>query len=345
LENPVAGSIINPAKLGPRARDSICEQCHLSGQALILNPGLQINDFHPGQNLEQVYTIYVFKGSLDPAISNPFKVISQAQQLALSACERSSDSRLWCGTCHNPHEQPTQTVAYYRKRCLSCHGTALLKTHPKPNNDCVRCHMPRRLVTDGGHTTFTDHRITRPAPTELPATQEGPEMLVAWHEPPPEFAQRNLGLAEVAVGRSLRLPDMARKGARLLISTYPSSPKDAPMLTGIGDTFYDLGRFDDSIAAYEAAIKVEPEAASNYLQAAKAWRRAKNDAKAVQYLEKTIAIDPMIQEAYGELVAIYVAGNETDLVRRTWERFVKVFPTSIEARAQLRRMADDRISK
>jgi tetratricopeptide (TPR) repeat protein len=170
-------------------------------------------------------------------------------------------------------------------------------------------------------------------------------MLVAWHEPPPEFAQRNLGLAEVAVGRSLRLPDMARKGARLLISAYPSSPKDAPMLMGIGDTFYDLGRLDDSIAAYEAAIKVEPEAASNYLQAAKAWRRAKNDAKAVQYLEKTIAIDPMIQEAYGELVAIYVAGNETDLVRQTWERFVKVFPTSIEARAQLRMMAGDRISR
>ena len=345
LQNPVVGSIINPAKLGPRARDSICEQCHLSGQALILNPGLQINDFHPGQNLEQVYTIYVFEGSLDPAISNPLKVISQVQQLALSACARRSASRLWCGTCHDPHEQPTQTVAYYRNRCLSCHGTALLKRHPKPNNDCVSCHMPRRPVTDGGHTTFTDHRITRLTPSEPPATQGGAEMLVAWREPPPEFAQRNLGLAEIAVGRSLRLPDMARKGARLLISAYPSSPKDAPMLMDIGDTFYDLGRFDDSIAAYEAAIKVEPDVASNYLQAAKAWRGARNNAKAVQYLEKTIAIDPMIQEAYGELVAIYVAGNETDLVRHTWERFVKVFPTSIEARAQLRRMADDRISR
>jgi len=31
LRNPVAGSIVNPAKLRPAARDSICEQCHLAG--------------------------------------------------------------------------------------------------------------------------------------------------------------------------------------------------------------------------------------------------------------------------------------------------------------------------
>lgn len=343
LQNPVAGSIINPAKLASRARDSICEQCHLSGQALILNPGLQINNFHPGQNLEQVYTIYLFKGSLDPAVSNPFKVISQVQQLALSACARRSDGRLWCGTCHDPHEQPSQPVAYFRGRCLSCHGTGLLRKHPKPNHDCVGCHMPRRPVTDGGHTSFTDHRITRITPAQPPsAAEEGAETLVAWHEPPPEFAERNLGLAEVAVGRSLGLPAMARKGARRLISAYSSSPKDAPILMSIGDTFYDLGRFDDSIAAYEAAMKVEPGLASNYLHAAWAWRGAKNNSKAIQYLEKTIAIDPMIQDAYGELAAIYASGNETDLVRQTWERFVSVFPTSIEARVQLRRMKNDR---
>jgi hypothetical protein len=346
LQNPVVGSVINPAKLASRPRDSICEQCHLSGQALILNPGLQLYDFHPGRNLEQVYTIYVFKRSLDPTLSNPFKVISHVQQLALSTCARRSDGRLWCGTCHDPHEQPAQPVAYFRNRCLSCHGAGLLKMHPKPNANCVGCHMPRRPVTDGGHTTFTDHRITRITPSENPpAAEGGADTLVAWREPPPEFAQRDLGLAEVAVGRNLGLPEMARKGARLLISTYHSFPKDAPILMGIGEVFYDLGRFDDSIAAYEAAMKVEPEVASNYLQAAKAWRGAKNDTKAIQYLEKTIAIDPMIQEAYGELVAIYAARHRTDQVRETWDRFVKVFPTSIEARAQLRRMGYSRVSR
>jgi tetratricopeptide (TPR) repeat protein len=206
--------------------------------------------------------------------------------------------------------------------------------------------MPRRPVTDGGHTTFTDHRISKITPSEsLPAAEEGADTLVAWHDPAPEFAQRDLGLAEVAVGKNLGLPDMAVKGARLLISAYPSLPKDAPILRGIGDVFYDLGRYDDAIAAYEAAIKFEPEVASNYLQAARALRGAKNDTDAIRYLEKTTEIDPMIQEAYGELAAIYAARNETDLVRQTWERFVKVFPNSIEARAQLRMAGDNRVSR
>lgn len=343
LRNPQPGSIVDPAKLAQRARDSVCEQCHLSGQALILNPGRQIHDFHAGQNLEDVYSIYVFKGSLDPLMSGPLKVISQAQQLALSTCLRKSGGRLWCGTCHDPHEQPAHAAAYFRSRCLSCHGSALLKTHPKPNEDCIGCHMPRRPVSDGGHTTFTDHRIARvnPTPAELPSSHtESADELVPWHEPPTQFADRNLGLAEVAVGRSLKVPDLARRGARLLIQVHSSSPKDAAVLTGIGQVLFDLGRYEDSATVYEEAIKVEPDVASNYLRAAEACRGAKHETKAIQYLERTIEMDPMIQEAYGELAAVYTAQNKPDLVRQTWVQFVRVFPGSIEARAQLRRLED-----
>jgi tetratricopeptide (TPR) repeat protein len=101
---------------------------------------------------------------------------------------------------------------------------------------------------------------------------------------------------------------------------------------------FDLGRYEDSAAVYEEAIRVEPDAASNYLRAAEACRAAKNDTKAIPYLERTIEIDPMIQEAYGELAAVYSAEGKTDLLRQTWVQFVRVFPGSIEARAQLRRL-------
>ncbi|HLW79472.1 MAG TPA: multiheme c-type cytochrome, partial [Terriglobia bacterium] len=39
LRNPVPGSIVNPASLPNRARDSVCEQCHLVGEERIPNPG------------------------------------------------------------------------------------------------------------------------------------------------------------------------------------------------------------------------------------------------------------------------------------------------------------------
>src|SRR6516225_6979816 len=155
----------------PRARASICEQCHLSGDARIPNPGKRLSDFRPGQELEDVYSVYVFEASLDPSRPSALKVISQAQQLALSTCARQSHGKLWCGTCHDPHEQPSDPKTYFRSRCLSCHGAALVKSHPRvsdvarasrplsrerlapaqgPNDDCISCHMPRRPVSDGG---------------------------------------------------------------------------------------------------------------------------------------------------------------------------------------------------
>ena len=49
LNDPRAGTIINPAKLEPAARDSICEQCHLLGVGRVLNPAKTFGDFRPGQ--------------------------------------------------------------------------------------------------------------------------------------------------------------------------------------------------------------------------------------------------------------------------------------------------------
>ena len=104
LRRPVPGSIVNPAKLAPAARDSVCEQCHLAGVTRVLNPGKDFDDFHPGQRLEDVFTVYTRAGARD------FKVISHAEQLALSACARNSQGKLWCGTCHDPHAQSSANI-------------------------------------------------------------------------------------------------------------------------------------------------------------------------------------------------------------------------------------------
>src|SRR6266481_1791170 len=104
LRNPGRQNIVNAARLSTRARDSVCEQCHLSGETRVLNPGRQWSDFRPGQELEQVFSVYVHDtghAASDPSI----KVISHVEQLALSACARQSGGKLWCGTCHDPHQQ------------------------------------------------------------------------------------------------------------------------------------------------------------------------------------------------------------------------------------------------
>ena len=177
MNNPTRGSILNPGKLSGAARDSVCEQCHLTGEIRISNPGKLITDFRPGQALEDVYTTYVAAAASGQSI----KVVSHAEQLRLSKCARMSGGKLWCGSCHNPHKVPAEPVAYFREKCLGCHAATLAKAHAAPSRDCIACHMRELPAKDGGHTAFTDHRISLPSAND-PATGEA-DTLTAWREP------------------------------------------------------------------------------------------------------------------------------------------------------------------
>lgn len=340
LRQPLPGSIINPANLAPRARSSVCEQCHLSGEARIANPGKAIGDFRPGEDLEDVFSVYVFPDSLDPSRPAGLKVISQAQQLALSTCARMSNGQLWCGTCHDPHQQPANPQAWFRDRCLSCHGAALLEQHPKPNDDCVGCHMPQRPVSDGGHTVFTDHRIARrpPAETATPLSAEA-TTLVAWRKPGGALEQRNLGLAEIEVGEKKKNLPMVAQGAELLMECWSKFPNDPPVLTSIGQVL--LGLHDDkgATAVFERAIQAEPDNPANYIHLALAWKDAKEYQQAIENLEKALRLDPILEQPYLELGEIYSAERQPELVRLTYRRFLKAFPQSLEAQKDVQSLA------
>ena len=334
LRNPVPGSIINPAKLPPRARDSVCEQCHLSGEERIPNPGKMISDFRAGQELEDTYSVYVDESSREPSLPSSLRVVSQAQQLALSVCAMQSRGELWCGTCHDPHSQPAKPAAYFRARCLTCHAT-ILDTHAKPVDDCIGCHMPRRPVTDGAHTIFTDHRIARHPAAEagsaaLPGGGAAPT-LVAWHNPRGALAQRNLGLADLKIGQRLESFEHVQHGFQLLMDSLPDFPNDPAVLSGIGDALLTAGHFTEAAASFERAIQIEPNVAVHYLHAGLAWKAARERAKAVEYFEKTIQLDPLLEQPYLELAATYAEARDSAMVRRTNERYLKAFPKNLRA--------------
>jgi tetratricopeptide (TPR) repeat protein len=343
LRNPLPGSIINPAKLPVRARNSVCEQCHLSGEARVANPGKRLSDFQPGEDLENTFAVYVFEGSLDPAQSGALKVISQAQQLALSTCARRSAGKLWCGTCHDPHRQPTDAQAWFRSRCLSCHGEALLRTHSKPNDDCIGCHMPQRPVSDGGHTVFTDHRISRrPSAQSVAAgipNLDANRDLVAWHEPAAALEQRNLGLAEIEVGERTRNLALVSRGAKRLTEYVSTSPNDPAVLTSIGQVMLGAGDAGSAAVIFQRAIEMEPNDPSHYLHAAMAWRAAHDSGKAIENAEKALRLDPMLEQPYRLLADIYREDRQPAMVHMTYERYLKAFPESIEAQRDVKESA------
>jgi tetratricopeptide (TPR) repeat protein len=351
LHNPAPGSIINPAKLEPRARDSVCEQCHLDGEVSIPNPDKETTDFRAGDRLEDVYTVYVYQSSRDPAKPNPLTIISQSQQLALSKCALKSADKLWCGTCHDPHALPKEPVAYYRDRCLQCHGAALLDSHPKPNQDCFGCHMPRLPVGRGAHTIFTEHRIGIYTPQELarlrsasigngsaPATNK--DALVPWHNPPAHLAERNLGLAYALVGRRLDALAFIRRGYEMLLSASSDFPNDPALLRAMGNAMTGFRAEASAQALFSRVLSVKPNSALVYYDMAFAATQAGNTEGAIEYLEKTLQVDPFLVTPYKELARLYSISRQSALARQTYARFLKAFPESIEAKQDVRRSAD-----
>ena len=296
LRRPVPGSIVNPAKLAPAARDSVCEQCHLAGVTRILNPGRSFEDFHAGQRLEEVFTVYTRAGA------HAFKVISHVEQLALSACARNSQGKLWCGTCHDPHPSSAPTFQTYNSRCQGCHQGALSKSHPVETN-CVSCHMPRRQAQDGGHTVFTDHRITRRPMPDEPASP--PEDLAAWREPDPSLQKRNLALAYINAGISGRSPTQMVRGYRMLTEVQRDTPDDAAVLKAIGRALL-LGRQPaEARRAFERVLQLTPESASAEEDAGTACLESGEIEEAVAHLERALTLDPLLLSAATALQEAY----------------------------------------
>ena len=338
LRHPSRDNIVNPARLTARARDSVCEQCHLTGEARVLNPGKQFVDFHPGQNLEDVFSVYVRDRSGESAGDGSIKVISHVEQLALSKCALKSEHKLWCATCHNPHQKPTNPTRYFRERCLSCHGQAILQTHAKPVDDCVSCHMPKRKAKDGAHSVFTDHFIARaPAADAVNPSPEAPvDKLVAWHEPAGALAQRNMGLANVDLGERQQSQALLELGAQQLAAAMKLFPPDPAILTKLGMVLLRMGEAADAMETLEYAVRLEPERAGSHVNLATAYKEAGLIEKAIAEVERAIELDPSLDSAYKTLGEIYTQKNDTEGILRTLKRYLNFMPNNMSVLKKLR---------
>ncbi len=310
LKMPLPGTIVNPAKLAPASRNSVCEQCHLKGIARVLNPGKKSEDFRPGEPLEQVFTIYtaaVPSGSPREAL----KVISHVEQLALSECARKSNGRLWCGTCHNPHDQADKPPQYYRSRCLHCHQGKLSKSHPGGSTgDCVACHMSKRNAKDGGHTVFTDHRISR----RLEPEQEGETAtngeLVAWRDPPKPLRDRNLAIAYVNGGFESHSASQIVRGLHMLTEVEKRFPDDPAVLTALGQAFLAVKEPLEAAKRFERVLQLGPDSAVNEENAGTAWMEAGQMDKAMNHLERAIRSDPLLLPVAQALMQVYTQQDD-----------------------------------
>ena len=161
-------AIVNPARLSPELRDSVCFQCHMLPSASLVGArrlGLGDYSYRPGQRLsEYMVHVDVAEHGVDPA--DRFEINHHGYRFFQSRCYRESAGKLACISCHDPHVKPESTRfrAAVAEVCAGCHANPAAfhtSTADPTAGDCVSCHMPQRRTSDVVLVTMTDHRIAR----------------------------------------------------------------------------------------------------------------------------------------------------------------------------------------
>ena len=314
--SPGRNNIVQPARLSPSLRDSVCEQCHLQGAARIARLNKRESDYQPGTALEDVVAIFVLQ-------HQDFRVVSHAEQLKLSACARASNDKLWCGSCHDPHPVVTPTRANYNQRCESCHA-GIKARHTTPAEDCVSCHMPSRPVSDVAHTAYTDHRISK-LPSQ--ATTSAPRQLKPWRSSPD--TSREFALALAATG------DLAGADAQFKILLKPST-RDVELLVSAGSVALGLNRPQDASRYFEAARKLEPDLAEHYFRKGLANEANQQLSLALDNYKEALRRKPQFFDATARLAALQRKNGNLEAYRKTLTAFLATMPQNLTIRRLLR---------
>ena len=247
------GAIINPMKLDPERRDSVCISCHLEGATRIEHASRHVQDYKPGERISDYLSYFIY--ATDDLMS---RGVSEIEQLSVSKCKRASGDRMSCMNCHDPHYSPTarERPTYYREKCLMCHTPPkYAQSHFSSTPDCTSCHMPKAKAEKVPHIAWTDHRI-RQAPDAIQpiSPRPGRELVTFLPQTPSE---RDLGLAYYDLVIGGNASEMDRAWA-LLSAAQKNRPDDLPVLTALGYLSQLRGKNAEAMQFYRAALKFDP---------------------------------------------------------------------------------------
>jgi Flp pilus assembly protein TadD len=348
-------TIVNPAKLAPALRESVCQQCHLQGSFRFTRAGREPLDFRPSLPIHRFWAFYLMKaGSRDK-----FEAVGHVEQMESSRCFRASSGQLGCISCHDPHRlpPPSTKAAYYRERCLTCHeqrGCALPSAEQQARGrggDCVACHMPRPAISNIPHTAATDHRILRGVPGSIP---EGPRFapgqpaetpLLDYHwglmtEEERRDSARDLGVALRLGARLMSAsPPLARIAATQAVPLLEAAVRDRPddllARESLGQALGILGRGDEALRVFEELLRIEPGREVALRSSGRVLVRLKRPDLAQTALQRTIAVNPWRSDYHLALAqACAQAGDWPDGITACQEA-IRLNPELIEARSLL----------
>lgn len=320
--------ILNPTKLHPVLRDSVCAQCHLTGEARVQKQNASA--FTAGERLTDHVVPFIWS-SLNP---DSLKVIGHFEGLWMSRCKRISGDKLWCGTCHDPHREPEadQKSAYFKTKCFTCHTesscTEKKDVRADQADNCVMCHMPKRRAVDGLHTAFTDHSIRRYGAEKPNPKNEISDLIPFW---PGTGSPRDLALAYMDVAsRTHQEPDYLRAFSALE-KALPTAPDDPEILSNLGYLNDLAGNPQRAVELYDRALLADPQ---NTLALTNLGQHLATEGKisdAIQLWRRAVKIDPGLAAPSLNLAYAFLQTGDVLNARNAIEDVLRFNPDSVKA--------------
>jgi Tfp pilus assembly protein PilF len=348
-------TIVNPGKLSPALRDSVCQQCHLQGSFRFARADRDLLDYRPGLPLHRFLAVFLMKKE----DTRRFEAVGHVEQMESSRCFVASKGQLGCISCHDPHRLPTAAtrVSYYRERCLQCHETkgcsevVDVRRIKGQGDNCAACHMPRPAMTNIPHTAATDHRILRD-PTR--PQQDKPESVAGppGDTPLRDFywslmtgdeqrdAARDMGVALGTAARNMQASALVAKAAAtqglpLLEAAVRERPDDLVAGESLAHALRILGRHEDAIHAFDAVLAIEPGREATLRSAGRLLNRLQRPRLAREMLERVIAIDPWQSEYHLALASACGQLGDWKAAVAACRDALRVNPELFEARSIL----------
>ena len=326
IRSPSHQSIVNPAKLSMAARDSVCAQCHLSGEVRVAKSGRE-KPFVPGELLSDSSAAFVW----DPPKAR--QVNGHVEELSRSRCKLASGDKLWCGSCHDPHSTPADKASWYRERCYACHTnascTVAATVRAALKNDCAACHMPRSEVRDVLHAAYTDHTIPKrktPPPMDLTSA------LVAFGGP---AYGRDLGIASALIAQRENNRGLGVQAIELLKLAWRTNTSDTAAGSQLAQLYDRAGQDQQACAIYEEIAKnpLPPPAATNNWGTCLA--REGRLAESIPFWESVVARSPAEESAWINLAVAQIKMGNPAAAQKTVQRALRFHPTSAKLRELL----------
>jgi predicted CXXCH cytochrome family protein len=299
-------------------RDSVCAQCHLTGEERIERPGKRLSAFRPGERLADYADYFVAPGS-------GMRAASHVERLSASLCRKKSGDRMWCGTCHDPHASPAPDARanHFRAKCLGCHG----EQQCRRGAECTGCHMPKSPVIDAGHSVLTDHSIPRrPRVPPLTATTE----LILFGKGKPGNRALGLAYANLAVRSGDR-----RQLAKAVQFLQQADPKDSLVLTQLGYWEQMRERIEVAASLYEAALRQDPQRNVAAVNLGNILAQKGDLDRAEVLWREVFERDPATSEAGINLAIALRRKGRLSEARQVLQRALRFDPASAPARSLL----------